>query len=118
MPEPEVQPEVTATGTTPPGTDESTGGGLRRAPRENPDDMPARIGEFEIRCQLGEGAFGRVYHGFDPNLHRDVAIKVPHRHRLKNPEFRERFLREARAAATIRHPNVCPVYGYGTDDDL
>jgi serine/threonine-protein kinase len=58
-----------------------------------------------------------VYRGFDPELRRDVAIKVPHRERL-TPQFRERFLREARATATIHHPNVCPVYEVGTDADL
>jgi serine/threonine protein kinase len=78
---------------------------------------PARIGRFEVRHLLGEGTFGRVYHGFDFGLHRDVAIKVPHPHGL-TPAFRERFLREARAVATIHHANVCPVYEAGTAGDL
>ncbi len=81
------------------------------------DPVPARIGQFEIKMLLGEGAFGRVYLGFDPELERPVAIKQPHRLRL-TPEFRDRFLREARATATIHHPNVCPVYVVGTDGDL
>ena len=66
---------------------------------------------------LGDGAFGRVYLAFDPALERPVAIKVPHRDGL-TPAFRERFLREARATATIHHPNVCPVYEVGSEGDL
>jgi serine/threonine-protein kinase len=66
---------------------------------------------------LGEGAFGRVYLALDTELGRQVAIKVPHRDGL-TPEFRERFLREARATATIHHANVCPVFDVGTDGDL
>jgi serine/threonine protein kinase len=82
-----------------------------------PANAPARIGRFEIVALLGEGAFGRVYRGFDADLKRDVAIKVPHSSGL-NDEFRERFLREARAIAAIHHPNVCPVYEVGQDGDL
>jgi serine/threonine-protein kinase len=78
---------------------------------------PDRVGRYEVRAVLGEGAFGRVYRGFDPELHREVAIKVPLRDGL-TPEMRDRFLVEARAAATVRHPNVCPIYDVGTDGDL
>jgi serine/threonine protein kinase len=81
------------------------------------DQIPERIGQFEIKMLLGEGACGRVYLGFDPELERQVAIKQPHRARL-TAEFRERFLREAKATATIHHANVCPVYIVGTDGEL
>ena len=77
----------------------------------------AKIGRFEIRAVLGEGAFGRVYRGFDAELERDVAIKVPHGSAMTEG-FRERFLREARAAANIHHPNICPIYQAGTDGDV
>ncbi|MCI0701491.1 MAG: protein kinase [Planctomycetia bacterium] len=79
--------------------------------------IPAKIGRFEIRSILGQGAFGRVYLGFDPELEREVAIKVPHRE-VMIAGFHERFIREARAAANIHHPNVCPVYEAGTEGDL
>ncbi|AMV22805.1 Serine/threonine-protein kinase PknB [Gemmata sp. SH-PL17] len=79
--------------------------------------QPARIGRFEVRTLLGEGAFARVYLGFDPELERQVAIKVPKVDEL-TPEFRESFLRENRLAAIIHHPNVCPVYEVGTDGTL
>jgi serine/threonine protein kinase len=76
-----------------------------------------RIGRFELREVLGEGAFGRVFLAFDPELERPVAIKVPHGDGL-TLAFRDRFLREARATATVHHPNVCPVYDVGTEGDL
>jgi serine/threonine protein kinase len=55
-----------------------------------------------------------VYLGTDPELEREVAIKVPKVEEL-TPEFRESFLRENRLAAIIQHPNICPVYEVGTD---
>ncbi len=58
-----------------------------------------------------------MYRGYDPVLTREVAIKVPLRAGL-SPDVRERFLREARAAATIHHPNVCPIHDVGTDGEL
>ena len=78
---------------------------------------PSRIGRFEIKQVLGEGQFGFVYLASDAKLDRQVAIKVPQRVGLTD-EFRERFLREARAIAKIHHPNVCPVYEAGQDGDV
>ncbi len=77
-------------------------------------NLPDRIGRFRIKSLLGEGAFARVYLGMDPELEREVAIKVPKVEEL-TPEFRESFLRENRLAAIIHHPNICPVYEVGTD---
>ncbi|MBY0514487.1 MAG: serine/threonine protein kinase [Gemmataceae bacterium] len=78
--------------------------------------LPPRLGRFEVREQCGEGAFGAVYRAFDPLLRREVAVKVPRPERLSTAADRDRFLKEARAAATIRHPNVCPVYEVGEVD--
>ena len=80
------------------------------------DTLPKQIGRFEIIDVLGSGAFGKVYRARDPQLHREVALKVPLAGTLK-PEELERFLREARAAATIQHPNVCPVFEVGKEGD-
>ena len=104
---------------------DSTSDGTRAAPKPGayqaaltlPDGVPARIGKFEIKALLGEGAFGRVYLGFDAELERQVAIKVPKSEGLTT-DLRERFLREARATAKIHHPNVCPVHEVGTDGDV
>ena len=104
---------------------DSTGDGTRAAPQPGAhpaalttaDGVPARIGKFEIKALLGEGAFGRVYLGFDAELERQVAIKVPKSDGL-TADLRERFLREARATAKIHHPNVCPVHEVGTEGDV
>jgi serine/threonine protein kinase len=77
---------------------------------------PGRLGRFELVELLGEGAFGQVYRARDPNLDREVAIKVP-RDTIVAPADRERFLREAKAAATIHHPNICPIFEAGQEGD-
>jgi hypothetical protein len=86
-------------------------------PAPAPSRQPKRIGRFEVRAVLGEGAFGRVYLAFDAELERQVAIKVPNV-RGFTADMRERFVREARATAKIHHPNVCPVYEVGTEGDV
>lgn len=75
--------------------------------------VPQAIGRFEIRRRLGAGAFGTVYEAFDPQLQRPVALKVPQPGMLDSPQRIERFLREARAAAQLRHPHIVPVYDAG-----
>ncbi len=78
---------------------------------------PKKLGRFEVVRALGSGAFGTVYLARDPQLERSVALKVPGiRTRLaKNEE--ERFLREARAAAALHHPNIVAVHDAGRIDD-
>ncbi len=79
-----------------------------------PGSIPAKIGRFDVRAVLGEGAFGLVYLGFDRELEREVAIKVPKPEGF-TPEFREAFLKENRLAAIVHHANICPIYEVGTD---
>jgi WD40 repeat protein/serine/threonine protein kinase len=74
---------------------------------------PDHLGRFQIRRELGRGGFGVVFLAHDPQLRREVALKVPRPDVLVSPELRERFLREARAAAALDHPNVVPVYEAG-----
>jgi WD40 repeat protein len=74
---------------------------------------PSQLGRFQIRRELGRGAFGRVFLAYDPQLARDVALKIPRAEALASPELRERFQREARAAAGLDHPNIVPVYEAG-----
>jgi hypothetical protein len=74
-----------------------------------------RIGRFELRARLGAGAFGVVYRAFDPQLEREVALKVMHTKVLKRGHRVERFQREARAAAKLRHANIVPVFEVGRD---
>lgn len=77
---------------------------------------PKTLGRFEILSVLGEGAFGTVYRARDPQLDREVAVKVPKFAGQQSREDRERFLREARAAAGLHHPQICPVHEVGTID--
>src|SRR4051794_22639528 len=69
-----------------------------------------RLGRFQIRRELGRGAYGLVFLAYDPRLCREVALKVPHGDALLLPEQRARFVREARAAAALDHPNLVPIY--------
>jgi tetratricopeptide (TPR) repeat protein len=79
------------------------------------DQLRDRIGRYEIREELGRGGMGTVYLAHDPELDRLIALKVP---KLAGPEAQERFLREARAAAAVSHPNLCPVYDAGNADGV
>src|SRR5262249_2284971 len=78
-----------------------------------PTPALTHLGRFEIRRELGRGAFGMVFLAHDPRLGREVALKAPRPDALVTPEWRERFLREARAAASLDHPNLVPVYEAG-----
>jgi serine/threonine protein kinase/tetratricopeptide (TPR) repeat protein len=79
------------------------------------ESLPAqRLARFVIHRELGHGAFGIVFLASDPQLGRLVALKVPRPEALVTAELRERFVREARAAAGLDHPNLVPVYEAGT----
>ena len=67
------------------------------------------LGRFQVADMLGQGGFGTVYRAHDPKLRRNVAIKIPRDDSL-DPKEVERFLQEARAAAAVSHPNICPIY--------
>ena len=78
-----------------------------------PRDVPAAIGRFRILLLLGRGAFGAVYKAQDAELDRTVAVKVPRAGYFGTKEEEERFLREARAAASLKHPRIVRVYEIG-----
>lgn len=80
--------------------------------------LPRRLGKFVIRGELGRGGFGVVYHAIDPTLDREVALKLPRPDVLVDVALRDRFLREARAAAQLDHPNIVPVYECGELDAI
>src|SRR5205814_2181150 len=81
----------------------------------NPMPRPQRIGRFEIVAELGRGGFGIVYRARDPELGRDVALKVPRIEVLLSDEALNRFDAESRAAAKLDHPNIVPLYEIGQD---
>jgi tetratricopeptide (TPR) repeat protein len=89
--------------------------GADSVPAVAPGDAPSRVGRYEVRRLLGRGGMGSVYLAHDPELDRPVALKVP---QLAGPDAEERFLREARAAAALSHPNLCPVYDVGRADGV
>ena len=84
--------------------------------------FPEKIGRYEIVRELGRGAMGVVYEGRDPNIGRRVAIKTARRDVLElsgmADEMMERFLREARAAGTLNHPNIITIYDAGEEEGM
>jgi TolB-like protein/predicted Ser/Thr protein kinase len=76
------------------------------------DTTPSRIGHYVIRQKLGAGGMGVVYEAHDARLERSVALKMM-LGLERDDTGRKRFWREARAAASINHPNVCQIYEVG-----
>jgi serine/threonine protein kinase/formylglycine-generating enzyme required for sulfatase activity len=98
---------------------------LSRAPKSGParsepvtgNDLPAKFGRYRVTAQLGSGTFGTVYRGYDDELQRDLAIKVPHRERIASPADIALYLKEARVLASLHHPNIVTVHDFGVTDD-
>ncbi len=74
------------------------------------DEQPLRLGRYALKRVLGAGGWAEVWEGFDEELHRTVAVKVI---RDPQPEFVERFRREARMSAALDHPHILPVFDIG-----
>jgi len=70
------------------------------------DDAPAKIGHYRLLSQVGQGGMGMVFHAFDEELDRDVALKVLHQHLIDDPKQLERFRREARMHGQLVHDNI------------
>jgi hypothetical protein len=78
------------------------------------EELPAPLGRYLVRRKLGRGGMGAVYLAWDTQLERDVALKIPTTG--SDQAAADRFLREARAAAALDHPHVCPIYDHGQID--
>ncbi len=77
------------------------------------DFIGQTLGQYRIESLLGSGGMGQVYRGVHKLLDRPAAIKVMLAYLAANPDFRIRFLQEAKTAAALRHPNVVEIYEFG-----
>jgi serine/threonine protein kinase len=82
--------------------------------------LPEQIGRYRVLERIAAGGMGAVYKAYDPELDRVVAIKVPKFDGRADMQtaVKQRFLREGRAAAQIRHAHVCPIYDVGEHDGI
>jgi serine/threonine protein kinase len=76
----------------------------------------ARLGSYEILSLAGAGGMGEVYKAKDTRLDRTVAIKILPPELATDPQFRERFAREARVISQLDHPHICALYDVGDQD--
>jgi serine/threonine protein kinase/WD40 repeat protein len=80
--------------------------------------VPRQLGEYRILREIGRGGMGIVYEAVQESLGRHVALKVLPLHHLLAHSHRERFEREAKAAARLHHTNIVPVFGIGVHDGI
>ncbi|MDR3634014.1 MAG: serine/threonine-protein kinase, partial [Isosphaeraceae bacterium] len=99
---------------TEPADDDDTDADLIRllAPPTDPAAL-GRLAHYEIIRRVGRGGMGRVFQAFDTALQRNVAVKILAAPLAASPMARRRFLREARAAAALNHPNIVTVHAVG-----
>lgn len=79
--------------------------------------MVQTIGRYQLLEQLGEGGMAVVYKAYDPSIDRTLAIKFLREERCSDPDYRSRFLREARAAGILSHANIATVFDVGEADN-
>jgi len=96
-------------------TDASVAQGAGTA-AEKPDAR-RQVGRYRVERALGQGGYGTVYLAVDEQLHRHVAVKVPHRRHVSSAEELAVYLTEARVLASFDHPHILPVYDAGKTDD-
>ncbi len=82
-------------------------------------DLPQAQGirGYELKEEIGQGAYGTIYRAVQPVVHREVAVKVIRRKYADNPEFIRRFEDEAQTIASLEHPFVVPLYDYWRDPE-
>src|SRR5262245_25112132 len=105
---------VTASASTPPTPTLNVPCQPQTAPL--PLSPPTTFGRYELRQLLGRGGMGVVYLAHDSQLNRPVALKLPTLEDEGKGHAAERFLREARATAVLRHANICPIHDAGIID--
>src|SRR5262245_22945114 len=78
----------------------------------------SRLGPYRTDILLGAGGMGEVYRAFDTRLHRTVAIKVLAPEKFRDPQYKRRFLQEARAASALNHTNIVTLYDIASDGEV
>jgi len=78
--------------------------------------MGQKLGKYELIKEIGKGAMGVVYLAFDPVIERQVAIKTMNDESFRDSEQRARFLREAKSAGGLQHPNIVTIFDMGESD--
>ena len=73
------------------------------------------VGQYQIKAEVGRGGMATVYRGYQASLNRAVAVKVLAVELARDPDFRQRFQREAHAVAQLAHPHILAVYDFGED---
>jgi beta-lactam-binding protein with PASTA domain len=99
----------------------TTSKSITHAPAAGDTEAPALVtldGRYHVLERIAAGGMGEVFRAHDAVLAREVAIKVLHRSLAGDQGFVERFRREARAAATLNHPNIVAVYDWGAVDGI
>ncbi len=86
------------------------------AKAESTAKPPVQISRYDLENVIGQGACGVVYRAWDTVLNRPVALKRPRAGDRETPEAIERFVREARSTAALRHPHIVPIYDAGQFD--
>src|SRR5262245_19259477 len=79
---------------------------------------PQQIGKYRIQRLVARGGMGALYLAHDPDLDREVAIKVMSQDIMRDEQARARFYREAKAAARLQHRNIVTVYDFAHDGDI
>ena len=87
------------------------------APPSHPELM-GRINRYELEQLVGRGGMGLVFRAYDTELNRTVAVKILALHLIAIGSARERFIREARAVASLSHPHIVPMYDVVTDGEV
>ena len=77
-----------------------------------------KIGRYDVIREIGQGGMATIYLAHDPVVDRQVAIKLLHSQFTRDPQFRTRFMREARIVAALEHPNIVPVYDFSGENSI
>jgi predicted Ser/Thr protein kinase len=76
------------------------------------------LGPYRLIEQIGEGGMASVYKAYQPSMERYVAVKILPPHFADDPQFAERFIREARTIAKLEHQNILPVHDFGEENNI